>query len=66
MKQTRAILNENLGDAEDVDAVIISHLHGDHIALNETLSVFQQNGVELDFDLYAAPLYNNSQVVKFG
>jgi phosphoribosyl 1,2-cyclic phosphodiesterase len=32
MKQTRAILKEDFCNPEDIDAVIISHLHGDHIS----------------------------------
>ena len=49
-------------------AVMLGHIssqrNDEKIALNETRSVFQENGVELDFDLYAAPLYNTSEVVK--
>ena len=32
MKRTRQLLNENTGNPEEINAVIISHLHGDHIS----------------------------------
>jgi Cft2 family RNA processing exonuclease len=32
MKKTRQLLNENIDNPEEIDAVIISHLHGDHIS----------------------------------
>jgi phosphoribosyl 1,2-cyclic phosphodiesterase len=51
-------------------AVMLGHISSQRneikIALNETRGVFQKNGLKLDFDLYAAPLYNSSQVVKLG
>ena len=50
-------------------AVMLGHISSQrneaNIAIKETRSVFRQNGVELDFELYAAPLYGSSQVIKF-
>jgi len=52
------------------EAVMLGHISSQrndaNIALNETRRVFQENGLKLEFDLYAAPLYNSSEVVKFG
>jgi len=49
-------------------AVMLGHISSQRnnakIALTETRSVFQKNGMKLDFDLCAAPLYNSSQVIK--
>lgn len=44
MKRTRQILKENLPDNTDIDAVVISHVHTDHISYYP-LRVLEQQGV---------------------
>jgi len=51
-------------------AIMLGHISSQRneasIALKEIRNVFDRNGVELDFNLYASPLYNYSQVIKLG
>jgi len=46
MKRTRSTLTENLPDLHGLDAVIVSHLHGDHISYYP-LRVLEQYGTEI-------------------
>jgi hypothetical protein len=51
-------------------AVMLGHISSQRneakIALNETAAAFQKNSLKLDFELFAAPLYNSSRTVQFG
>lgn len=46
MKRTRQILTQNLGDQMDVDAVVVSHMHTDHIGYY-SLRVMENLGIEV-------------------
>jgi len=46
MKRTRELLNKNLGSRLDVDGVVISHMHSDHIGYYP-LRVFETYGIKL-------------------
>ncbi len=46
MKKTRQILTQNLGDRLDIDAVIVSHMHTDHIGYY-SLRVMESLGIEV-------------------
>jgi len=46
MKRTREVLTKNLGDQLDVDAVVVSHMHSDHIGYY-SLRVLDSLGVKV-------------------
>ncbi len=46
MRRTREVLEKNLEDPRNVDAVIISHMHGDHIN-HHSLRVIQEYGLKV-------------------
>jgi phosphoribosyl 1,2-cyclic phosphodiesterase len=46
MKRTRQVLTEHLGDQLDVDAVVVSHMHSDHIGYY-SLRVLDSLGVKV-------------------
>ncbi len=46
MKRTRAILNEGVGGIEDLDAVLLSHMHSDHISYYP-LRVLDEYGMDI-------------------
>jgi phosphoribosyl 1,2-cyclic phosphodiesterase len=46
MKKTRHVLSKNLGDPPDVDAVVVSHMHTDHIG-HYSLRVLENLGVKV-------------------
>ena len=46
MKRTREVLTKNLGDQLDIDAVVVSHMHTDHIGYY-SLRVLDSLGVKV-------------------
>jgi len=46
MKRTRQILTQNLGDKLDIDAVVVSHMHSDHIGYY-SLRVMESLGIKV-------------------
>jgi len=46
MKRTKQLLKENVGSLLDIDAVVISHMHTDHIG-HYPLRVIQDYGIEI-------------------
>jgi phosphoribosyl 1,2-cyclic phosphodiesterase len=46
MRRTREVLEQNLRDPRHIDAVIVSHMHGDHIN-HQSLRVIDEYGLEV-------------------
>ena len=46
MKRTRELLRDNLGSPLDIDAVVVSHMHSDHIGYYP-LRVFENQGIQV-------------------
>lgn len=46
MKRTRELLNKHIGNPQDIDALVISHMHSDHISYYP-LRVFENEGIPI-------------------
>ncbi len=46
MKRTRELLNKHVGNPQAIDALVVSHMHSDHISYYP-LRVFEKEGIEV-------------------
>lgn len=65
MKRTREILNKHVGNPQEIDALVVSHMHTDHISYYP-LRVFENEGIPVRIHESCLPQLKNKHFNGYG